>query len=425
MAVLFLDLDRFKNVNDSMGHEMGDKLLVEVVGRMKSILRDSDALGRVGGDEFVLVAEQLESPHGALTLAHRLVGLLSKPFHLDGREVRIGASVGVAFAHSGDSSPSRLLRQSDTAMYKAKERGQSLVQMFDSSMQAHAEWRAEIEHALRSAVKLHELELHYQPLVNTRHGNVSGFEALLRWRRPGTGLLLPSDFIPVAEESEVIIEIGDWVLNEACRQIAAWDIAGRPTRVSVNISGRQLAQADIVQRIAAALRRHGVKPTLLVLEITESFLLEDAESAARVLTQMKALGVRLAIDDFGTGYSSLTYLRRFPVDILKIDRSFVRNLGDSVEDESIIEMIINLAHTLGLNVVAEGVEKAEQIDVLRKLGATYAQGFHIAKPMPVIELQPWLDEYEAVHGQARSDRTGDLVSPLVHEAATQNPATPR
>ncbi|MFV1989474.1 MAG: putative bifunctional diguanylate cyclase/phosphodiesterase, partial [Acidimicrobiales bacterium] len=403
--------------------EMGDKLLVEVVGRMQTILRDTDVLGRVGGDEFVLVAEQLESPHGALTLAHRLVELLSNPFHIEGREIPIGASVGVAFAHSGDSSPSRLLRQSDTAMYKAKERGHNLVQMFDSSMQAHSEWRIEIEQALRGAVKRHELELHYQPLVNTKHENISGFEALLRWRRRGVGLLLPNDFVPVAEESDVIIEIGDWVLNEACRQIAAWDIAGRATRVSVNISGRQLTQPDIVQRIAAALKRHGAKPTLLVLEITESFLLEDAESAARVLKQMKGLGVRLAIDDFGTGYSSLTYLRRFPVDVLKIDRGFVSRLGDSVEDESIIEMIINLAHTLGLKVVAEGVERAEQLVVLRKLGATYAQGFYFAEPMPVTELQSWLDEYEAVHGRARSERTQNIEQAPALGAAVQPSTT--
>ncbi len=394
MAVLFLDLDRFKNVNDSMGHEVGDKLLVAVAGRLRSTLRGSDLLGRVGGDEFVLVAEQLDSPEGALTLAERLVSLVSQPFSLDGKEVIVGASVGVACASRGDASPESLLAQSDTAMYKAKERGSNMVQMFDLSMQADSDRRLDLERGLRGAVQQNELVLHYQPVLNTDDGAIAGFEALVRWQRPGFGLVAPAEFIPVAEECGVILEVGEWVLNEACRQISAWEDVGRAVQISVNISGRQLTQDGLVHQIAEALRVHRTSPELLVLEITESFLLEDAEAAARVLMRLKNLGLRLAIDDFGTGYSSLTYLTRFPVDILKIDRSFVSRLGASAEDESIIEMIINLSHTLGLGVVAEGVENSAQFEVLRALGANYTQGFYFAKPMPVAEVDVWRERYE-------------------------------
>lgn len=397
MAVIYMDLDKFKNVNDSRGHEAGDMLLVQVVDRLMPGFRETDSFGRVGGDEFVIVAEDLDSIDGAVSLASRVIDLVARPFFLDGQEVSIGASVGICYVDAGDASPDRVLREADTAMYKAKEHGRGRYQIYDESMQAYADWRSQIEKALQNAISANEFELFYQPLVNVATGALIGFEALIRWHRSGIGMVSPDDFIPIAEESGFIIDIGDWVMNEACRQVVAWDLAGKPVPVSINVSGLQLSQSDFVAKTASALARHGVRPNLVVLEITESFLLSDVDSAVETIRSLKELGLRIAIDDFGTGYSSLTYLRKFPVDILKVDRSFVSRIGESEEDASIVAMIVSLGQALDLQVTAEGVEDRDQLAMLQHLGCATAQGYYFARPMPLNEIARWWDDHETLH----------------------------
>jgi diguanylate cyclase (GGDEF)-like protein/PAS domain S-box-containing protein len=387
IAVLFLDLDHFKVVNDSLGHALGDHLLVAISERLKVALRPGDTIARFGGDEFVVLCEDLHGRPDAVHIADRVSEAVSGPFMIDDAEVFVGMSIGIAFPDhlDPDLDPATLIRDADAAMYRAKERGRGRWEIFDNAMRASAVDRLDIENALRRALERRELRVFYQPVIDLTDGEITGVEALLRWEHAERGLLLPGDFIAVAEETGLIVPVGTWVLEQACRQLTRWhhavpDLA--PLRLAVNLSGRQLGHPNLVDDLGAVLAETGVDPSRIELEITESVLMDDVEMSSETLVRLKALGVQLAVDDFGTGYSSLSYLRRFPVDLLKVDRSFVGGLGSDPSDSAIAAAVITLAGTLGLQAVAEGVETAEQLAELRRLGCDRAQGFLLARPAP-------------------------------------------
>jgi diguanylate cyclase (GGDEF)-like protein/PAS domain S-box-containing protein len=392
LAVLYLDLDNFKTVNDSLGHPTGDKLLVCVSERLRACLRAMDTAARLGGDEFAVLLEDLGSAEDATGLADRLIAALQQPFTVADREVVIGASIGIALDGPGASSD-QLLRNADIAMYTAKRQGKGSYAIFQPEMHAAAVERLEIEAHLREALDRGELTLQYQPMVALDTGRMSGVEALVRWRHPQRGLLSPAVFIPVAEETGLIRELGRQVLLEACTQVRRWQVDHpelEPLTVSVNISPRQLQADGLMEHITEALAASGLAPSNLVLEITEGAMMHDTEATIAKLHVLKALGVRLAVDDFGTGYSSLSYLQRFPVDILKIDRAFVSAIDPAVEPAtskaSLVRAIVSLAQTLGLQTVAEGVETEAQAETLADLGCALAQGYHFARPMDPDDL---------------------------------------
>ncbi|MCW2609813.1 MAG: hypothetical protein QOC93_1557 [Actinomycetota bacterium] len=381
LAVLFVDIDRFKFVNDGMGHRAGDELLTVVAQRLRDTVRPSDTVARFGGDEFVVVCEQLVDPCEASTIAGRLARAIEEPMMLEGSEVVVTASIGVAVA-AADATVDALLRDADTAMYRAKERGRARVEVFDEALRGRAAERLELEAALRRAVAAGEFELAYQPIVRVDTEAVIGCEALLRWRHPRRGLVSPAEFIPLAEETGLIVPIGAWVLDEALRQGSAWRAEGRELAIGVNLSARQLAAPDLVDTVAAALRNSGIAPHTVHLEITESVLMDDVEQSIATLTSLKELGISFAVDDFGTGYSSLSYLKRLPIDTLKIDQSFIRGLGVVENDSSIVRAIIGLGRALGMGLVAEGVEEPAQLAELRALGCDVAQGFLWSPAVP-------------------------------------------
>ena len=391
VAVLFVDLDRFKSVNDSFGHAVGDEVLIRVADRLRSAVRPGDTVARLAGDEFVVICADLD-PVGALQVAQRITSAIAEPLPLYGRETVITASVGVTRADSSRSAD-EVLRDADVAMYRAKERGRSRIELFDEAMRTRILERVETEQSLRRAVGAGELVVHYQPIFDARTGAPVGVEALVRWDRPGVGLVPPDRFIPIAEEAGFIVAIGRWVLEQACLQVAAWrllDPTLRRLRLNVNLSARQFTDADLLRSIAAALDRADLPGSALALEITESVLMEDVVATAETLSSLKALGVRLSIDDFGTGYSSLAYLKRFTVDELKVDRSFVRGLGEDAEDDAIVRAVLGLARALGLEVVAEGVETRAQLDLLAALGCHAVQGFLLGRPQPPVDVTPVL-----------------------------------
>jgi diguanylate cyclase (GGDEF)-like protein/PAS domain S-box-containing protein len=387
LGVLFFDLDHFKVINDSLGHEAGDRVLQAVAARVAGVLRPTDTLARLGGDEFVVVCEALEGPNEAGAVADRIARALASPIDEGDEELIVGASVGVVVTGDDGADPSALIRDADAAMYRAKEQGRGRAELFDEGMRVRVVGRLRQERALRQALHREELVLHYQPVLSLPDLRITGVEALVRWEHPERGLLLPGEFVPLAEETGQILELGDWVLAEACRQAAAWcgELgADRTLEVAVNLSTKQLSQPNLAKRVAALLERHRLPPAQvsLCLEITESLMLEDPMVTGGLLGDLARLGVRLAIDDFGTGYSSLAYLRRFPVHTLKVDRSFVSGLGVDADSRAVVAAIIELAHALGLEVVAEGVEEQEQLDALVDLGCDRAQGFLFARPAP-------------------------------------------
>jgi diguanylate cyclase (GGDEF)-like protein/PAS domain S-box-containing protein len=401
LAVLFLDLDNFKTVNDSLGHPTGDKLLVCVAERLRACLRAMDTAARLGGDEFAVLLEDLGSGEAATAVANRLIAALQQPFTVADREVFIGASIGIALNGPGAGSD-QLLRNADIAMYTAKRQGKGGYAIFQPEMYTAAVERLEIEADLREALDQSELTLQYQPIVALDTGEMSGVEALVRWRHPQRGVLSPAVFIPVAEETGLIRELGRQVLLEACTQVRRWQVEHpelEPLTVSVNISPRQLQVDGLVEHITEALTESGLPPSNLVLEITEGAMMHDTEGTIAKLHVLKALGVRLAVDDFGTGYSSLSYLQRFPVDIIKIDQSFVSAIEPAVEPASskasLVRAIVSLAQTLGLQAVAEGVETKAQAEILAELGCDLAQGYHFARPMDRHDLAEALGRQSA------------------------------
>ncbi|HEX8161484.1 MAG TPA: EAL domain-containing protein [Pyrinomonadaceae bacterium] len=384
-AVLFLDIDRFKNVNDSLGHVVGDQLLTAVAGRLKSCVRPQDTVSRFGGDEFAVLLNGVQHSGHALAVTERILREVEAPFKLSGYDVFTSASIGVALSSIGYEATEEVLRDADTAMYRAKEQGKGRYEVFDKVMHARAVSRLRLESDLRQALERGEFEVYYQPIMNLKADSLSGFEALVRWRHPERGLISPGEFIPVAEDTELIIPIGEWVLYEACRQVREWQSAypsPAPLTISVNLSGKQFKQPDLVGQVKQILYRTGLDPSCLRLEITESMVMEDAEAATAMLRQLRSLNVQLSIDDFGTGYSSLSYLHRFPVNILKIDRSFVGRMSMDEESMGIVETVITLASKLKMDVVAEGIETEEQWQKLKALRCDYGQGFLFSKPVP-------------------------------------------
>ncbi len=382
-AVLFLDLDRFKNVNDSLGHSCGDLLLVAFAERLERTLRPVDTLARFGGDEFAILVSGIVDTTDAVRVAERIHRELSLPFDLNRNSTFASASIGIALSSSGYERPEDILRDADIAMYRAKENGKARYEMFDQGMHARAVSRLQLESDLRQAVEEKQFSVFYQPIVALETGRLAGFEALVRWNHPRQGMVTPNDFIPVAEETGLIVPIGEWVLEEACKRIREWQISSPTHRalcLSVNLSARQVSQPDLVERIKRALNISKLHPHFLKLELTESVVMENAEAAAEMLKRLRALGVQLSIDDFGTGYSSLSYLHRFPVNFLKIDRSFVNRMTTD-NDNAIVKTISTLAHNLGMEVIAEGVETEEQMGQLKTLGCEYGQGYLFSRPV--------------------------------------------
>jgi diguanylate cyclase (GGDEF)-like protein/PAS domain S-box-containing protein len=382
-AVLFVDLDNFKVINDALGHDQGDRLLCSVADRLERELRPSDTIARVGGDEFVVFCEDIPNEHTALAMVDRLVHALDEPFDLGGQAQHATASVGIALG-DGSTDPEVLIRNADAAMYRAKERGRARYELFDDEMRRRSISWLETESELRRAIDGDELRNVYQPIVSPRTGQIVGFEALVRWHHPERGVIAPADFIPVAEQSGLIVPLGRTVLEQACNEAASWnrDRGERPPlRLAVNFSPRQLSHPRAVDTVVDALESAGLPPQLLCVEITESALVDDAASTLATLNSLKELGVTLALDDFGTGYSSLTYVRRFPIDTLKIDRSFIDGIVGSSEDEAIVTAVLSMGRALGVHVVAEGVETEEQAERLRALGCKLAQGYLFSRPV--------------------------------------------
>ena len=383
-AALFLDLDRFKIINDSLGHMVGDQLLVGIAHRLEACLRPGDTVARLGGDEFTILLEDLASTEDAIDVARRVQEAVTQPFNIGGHEVFTTASIGIALSNTGYERAEDLLRDADTAMYRAKLEGKKRHVVFDKAMHDRAMEILQLETDLRRAITRKEFFLNYQPIVDLETGRVASFEALVRWRHPERGLVMPGDFVPVAEETGLIVPLGLWVLNEACRQMREWQRQGvtdSSVTMSVNLSGRQFSQADLIDQISSALRESGLKAVNLKLEITESMVMENFDTAIDMLTQLRVLGVGLSIDDFGTGYSSLSYLHRFPIDTLKIDRSFVTQMTDNSENAEIVRTIVTLARSLDMAVVAEGVETADQLRQLSDLGCDYGQGYLFSRPV--------------------------------------------
>ena len=383
LAILCLDLDRFKSVNDTLGHNIGDLLLCEIARRLKECVRESDMVARLSGDEFAVVQRNAVQPAAATALARRIVEAVGAPCDLDGHQVVVGASVGIAIAPGDGAAAEKLMKNADLALYRAKADGRATYRFFEPEMDARMQARRALESDLRSAIATHEFELHYQAIVNLATGNIGGFEALLRWHHPGRGLVPPADFISVAEETGLIVPIGEWVIRDACFEAAGWPV---PAKVAVNLSPVQLRSPGLVASVTAALEESGLAPNRLEIEITETVLLQDSEATLATLHQLRNLGTHISMDDFGTGYSSLSYLRKFPFDKIKIDRSFVRDLAKHDDSLAIVRAVAALGKSLGIATTAEGVETAEQLERVRNEGCTEVQGFFFGQARPAADV---------------------------------------
>ena len=383
-AVLFLDFDRFKLVNDSLGHAEGDNLLKAIAGRLQLILRPRDLVARLGGDEFTILLNEIDSGADALNIAERIHEEMDVPFDLGGSEIVTSASIGIAFSNKDYIEAEEILRDADIAMYRAKARGKACHQIFDQTMHEEARSRLIIEREMRQALEQNEFRVYYQPIVNLKTGYLSGFESLIRWQHPVRGIISPAEFIPIAEENNLILPLGRWILQESCRQLRLWqkeNPAAENLMISVNLSGKQFVQSDLVEQVAAALAASGLSPSCLKLEITESYLMENSNLAVTTLKRLRDLGLHLSLDDFGTGYSSLSYLHSLPVSYLKIDRSFVLRMQESRESREMVETIIRLAQTLKMKVIAEGIETVDQMEHLQTLNCEFGQGYLFSKPV--------------------------------------------
>ena len=415
-AVLFVDLDRFKTINDTLGHGAGDLLLKSVAQRLRKCLRQYDVLSRFGGDEFVILLPRITNPKHVSMVARRIVETLKIPFKLESRKLYITLSIGIAHYPQDSKDHGTLLKYADIAMYKAKDLGRNNFQFYEPAMNVRLMQFAKLEGSLAEALDREELRLEYQPQIDINNGNLSGVEALIRWDHPEFGLVSPADFIPLAEETGLIIPIGEWVLRTACSQNVAWQQAGyRAVRMAVNLSARQFRQKTLQEMVVRILDDTGLDPQWLDLEITESEIMQDTANAVAVLRDLRGRGVNISLDDFGTGYSSLNYLKMLPVNIVKIDRAFVRNLAANDEDAAIAKAIISMAHTLRLKVIAEGVETRDQLDLLRSFGCDLYQGFLFSRPVRPGKLTVFfsdISEDTACAGRRRAGQRGD-AAPVV------------
>lgn len=386
-AVMFIDLDKFKVINDSLGHDTGDQLLQTVAQRLSTSLRVGDTVGRQGGDEFIVLLANLSAPEDAALVAQKILCNLAHPYLINGHDLYTSASIGIAVFPQDGNTVDTLLKNSDTAMYHAKDAGRSNYQFFTQAMNAAAAERLLLENSLHQAIERNELMLYFQPLVNMVDDSIVATEALLRWRHPHLGLISPDRFIPVAEDSGLIVPLGEWVFRQACTQLKLWHEMGiNLPRMVINLSPRQFRQPHLVQTFSNILTETGIDPKCVGLEITESVIMENPEGSIVLLKQLRAMGIELSLDDFGTGYSSLSYLKRFPIDKLKIDQSFVRDITTDPNDEAMVAAIIVMAHRLNIRVVAEGVETEAQLNFLREHGCDQYQGYHFSKPLPALDL---------------------------------------